>query len=84
VVIEAGTTGPLRIRNPWSGHAVEVVSRGGKKIQRGTEITLQAAAGEKYLLRNADASPLPFAAVTGEPASNAKTLGAVHIGLGPR
>ncbi len=87
VVIEAGTSGPLRMRNPWPGMPVDVIS--GEKGQKivsgvtGTLIVFEGAAGTSYLVENGDepGAKSGFAAVSGTPAKLAKKLGPVQIGL---
>lgn len=85
--IEAGTTAPLRLRNPWPGQPVDViVGTARTKIINGgsaQDIRFQAIAGTKYLVRRHDApaSVLPFAPVSGTPRKDARKLGSVQIGL---
>ncbi|HEY2471445.1 MAG TPA: glycoside hydrolase [Terracidiphilus sp.] len=86
VVIEAGTTAPLRVRNPWPGHAVDVISGSGNKNilsgDSGQEFRFNAVAGTSYLLqRRAPVSVLRFVSVSGTPAQEVKKLGAVEIGI---
>ncbi|MDW5265491.1 MULTISPECIES: SGNH/GDSL hydrolase family protein [Acidobacteriaceae] len=86
-VIEAGTTGPLRVRNPWPGEAVDVVSGAAMaKVVNGTTdsvIAFHAVAGTSYLLKRQGTSidDESFGPVTGTPAVTAKRLGRVQIGL---
>ena len=88
-VIEAGATQSFKVRNPWPGKQVNVVS--GKtdavlvKASSNAVITFSGTAGTKYLLELKDA-PITnerFAPVSGEPATSAKRLGGVQIGLFP-
>jgi alpha-L-fucosidase 2 len=85
-VIEAGTTGPLRLRNPWPGQAVDVVAGNTNKVvsgDSGQELRFDAAAGTSYLIQK-HASPvtaLKFAPLSGTAASEAKKLGSVQIGI---
>jgi Bacterial Ig-like domain len=88
--IEAATSGPLTVKSPWPGQAVEVVSGGGahQVIARTTTsdtFTFPARAGQSYLVEQASAptTKLPFAAVTGTAATTDKHLGDVQIGLDP-
>lgn len=87
VVIEAGTTGHVRVRNPWPGESVNVVAgKANAKLVSGDssrEIQFQAVAGTSYLVerREASATALPFAPLSGTPAREAKRLGSVQIGL---
>jgi ribosomal protein L14 len=87
VVIEAGTTQTLKLRNPWPGELVDVVAvRNGKAIANrvsGSLIKFTALAGTSYLVENHD-EPIAkrrFAPVAGKPAISAKRLGPVQIGL---
>ena len=87
VVIEAGTTQMLKVRNPWPGKAVDVVTgETGETVVKsatGQVIEFAAVAGTKYLVKNHN-EPIAmksFAPVSGTPASSAKVLGPVQIGL---
>jgi lysophospholipase L1-like esterase len=86
-VIEAGTTQPIRIRNPWPGEAVDVVSNPAMtKIVNGATspiITFRGMAGTRYLLeRHEDpVTDKSFVPVTGVQAVTARRLGKVQIGL---
>jgi alpha-L-fucosidase 2 len=89
-VIEAGTTQSLRIRNPWSGEPVDVLSSPAmEKTEKivsaatGPVIRFRAIAGTRYLLQRHD-DPIAssnFLAVSGTQAVTAKRLGKVQIGL---
>jgi hypothetical protein len=89
VAIEAGATGPIRIRNPWPGQAVQVVSGDGAGTRvvvgptSADEFTLPALCGHTYLVETvaAPTTALPYAPVTGTPATAYRTLGAAQIGL---
>ncbi|WP_263984057.1 putative Ig domain-containing protein [Streptomyces sp. HPF1205] len=85
--IEAGTTGTMNVRNPWSGQQAEVVdgSTGAVVVSPTTASTLSVpvTAGGTYLVEQV-ANPttsLSFAQVTGSQATSAKHLGSVSIGL---
>jgi lysophospholipase L1-like esterase len=86
-VIEAGTTQIFRIRNPWPGEAVDVVS--GRTMEKtvsgatSSVITFRGIAGTSYLLerRKAPAANKSFVPVTGIRAVTAKRLGTVQLGL---
>ena len=86
-LIEAGASGALRLRNPWPGQLVDVVTGSDSaKVVRGSsanELTFRGIAGTKYLIERHDTpvSALPFAAVSGTAAKEAKRLGSVQIGL---
>jgi alpha-L-fucosidase 2 len=87
VVIEAGTTQPLKIRNPWPGKSVDVISgKTGMKVVTaaiGPLIEFEGIAGTNYLVENHD-QPMAirrFAPVNGTPAPSAKKLGPVQIGI---
>jgi hypothetical protein len=87
VVIEAGTTGQLTIRNPWPGNPVDVISgkTGARQVKgaTGAEIGFSAAAGTSYLVEREgeSAAARRFAPVSGTPARSPKRLGPVQIGL---
>ena len=87
VVIQVGTAQPLKIRNPWPGHLVDVISgKTGTKVVTstiGSLIEFEGTAGTSYLIENHD-GPIAighFAPVNGTPAHSAKKLGPVQIGL---
>ena len=88
-VIEAGTTQSLKVRNPWPGKPVDVISgKTGKTVvsklgERGTVIEFAATTGTNYLIKN-HGEPIVgdrFATVGGAPASSPRKLGPVQIGL---
>lgn len=85
-VIEAGTTGLLRVRNPWPDQPVDVVSGSETKIVNHAstrELSFPVVAGNKYLIEKHDApvENLPFVPVSGTPATVARKLGSLQIGL---
>jgi hypothetical protein len=87
VVIEAGTSGLLKVRNPWPGKPIDVISaRTGRKVVDGAvgaQTEFQAAAGTSYLveLHGIPIAARRFAPVSGTPAPSAKKLGPAQIGL---
>lgn len=87
VVIEAGTTIPMRVRNPWPGEAVDVVAGiAREKVVSDVSapvLSFRAVAGTEYLIQKHDspASAFPFAPVSGTSAKEARKLGSVQIGL---
>jgi len=88
VVMEAGTTGNMLVRNPWPEKNVEVISgkdghRVATKMVENSIAEFAVTAGNAYVLQPADApnSALPFAAITGTPATKPKFLGSRSIGL---
>jgi alpha-L-fucosidase 2 len=89
LVIEAGASQPVKIRNPWQGRPVDVISvKTGKRIvtgATGTVIEFPATAGTTYVVENGDvaAANSRDAVVTGTPATSARRLGPVQIGLFP-
>jgi alpha-L-fucosidase 2 len=81
VVIEAGTSETLAIRNPWPGKSVEVVDANGKAgVRNGPILKLPVLRGESYLLRPAGSAIRAFAPVNGAASDQPKKLGAVQIG----
>jgi hypothetical protein len=86
--IEAGSSGVLRVKSPWPGQRVEVVSGTGAHqvvVPATTDaiIKVPVTAGASYLVEQATAptTALPFAPVTGVAATTDKHLGKVQIGL---
>ncbi|MEU6853098.1 hypothetical protein ABZ901_24605 [Actinacidiphila alni] len=87
VAVQAGSSQTMRVRSPWPGQSVQVVngSSNAVVVQPTTAGTLNVpvSAGQSYLVEQV-ASPttsLPFAQVSGSPATAAKHLGNVQIGL---
>ncbi|HZU55997.1 MAG TPA: hypothetical protein VFA06_09045 [Actinocrinis sp.] len=87
VGIVTGATHSMTIRNPWPGQLVQAVDGASGAIVLGPTsagtFTLGATGGHSYLLEPT-ANPttaLPFAQVTGTPATAAKHLGSQSIGL---
>jgi hypothetical protein len=86
VVVEAGSTATMQVRNPWSGQGATVVdgSTGATAIGSTSSVTfaLPVVAGHWYAILPAGQSgSLPSVRVTGTPATSAKTLGSVQTGL---
>ncbi|MBR7837599.1 carbohydrate-binding protein [Actinospica durhamensis] len=86
--IQAGTTGTLSVRNPWSGAQAEVVngSTGAVVVAATTAATLSVpvTAGSTYLVEQPGSltTSLTFAQVTGSQATQDKVLGGIaQIGL---
>jgi alpha-L-fucosidase 2 len=86
-VIEPGTTQTLRIRNPWPGESVDVLSgRATEKLvsnASGPVISFRGVSGTRYLLQRHE-DPIAakaFVPVNGAQAVTAKRLGKVQIGL---
>ena len=86
-VIEAGATQVYRVRNPWLGQAIDVISgKNGKKIVKDAEgavVTFHGEAGQSYLIERRDSptSAQSFEPVSGELARTTKKLGQSQIGL---
>jgi hypothetical protein len=86
VILEAGSTGSVNVRNPWPGQAATVLDggTGAVVVPSTTAATFMIAttAGQWYVLvpSSAAASP-PNVLVTGTPATKAIALGSVGIGL---
>ena len=86
--IQAGSTGTLTVRNPWSGQQAEVVngSTGAVVVAATTASTLNVpvTSGTSYLVEQPSSltTSMTFAQVTGTQATAYKTLGGkVQIGL---
>ena len=86
VAIASGAAGSITMRSPWPGQSVTVVNGSGSTVvspQSNATFAIPVQAGQSYLveLTNSPTTSLPFASVTGSPASTARHLGAVSIGL---
>jgi len=87
VVIESGIAQPIKLRNPWPGQALDVISaRTSAKVvdgAAGSTITIKAEAGENYLVQRhgEPTASRRFESISGTPATSAKSLGKVQIGL---
>jgi Domain of unknown function (DUF5703) len=83
VAIEAGADVAQQVRNPWPGRRVKVVANGRTVLgsTSASQFTVPLRAGQSYLIEPDGAPKLPFAPVTGSPATSARTLGPVAIGL---
>jgi hypothetical protein len=87
VAITSGSNSSIAVRNPWPGQNVTVVDGGsGATVVGSTNagtITIPAQNGKSYLVERVSAptTALPFAQIGGSPASSARHLGNVSIGL---
>jgi hypothetical protein len=86
--IQAGSTGTITVRNPWSGSQAEVVngSTGAVVVAATTASTFSVpvTSGDSYLVEQPSSltTSMTFAQVTGTQATTYKTLGGkVQIGL---
>jgi hypothetical protein len=82
VVIEAGASETLAIRNPWPGKSVEVSEANGKTgvLGAGPILKLPVREGKSYLLQPEAAPTRSFASISGEPSQHPQKLGGVQIG----
>jgi hypothetical protein len=82
VVIDAGASETLAIRNPWPGKPVEVVDANGRTAVRstGSIVKLSVRQGKSYLLRPTGSATPAFASISGEASQQPKNLGIVQIG----
>ncbi|HEX4319270.1 MAG TPA: glycoside hydrolase [Acidobacteriaceae bacterium] len=94
VTVEAGSTGRVKVRNPWAaeaqGKAQDVLLTQGMPMVKlsGPILEFSAVAGRRYLLMPASAEAEHAGASTaaeigGTPAATAKRLGSVQIGIFP-
>jgi hypothetical protein len=86
VAIAAGATGTITMRSPWPGQSVTVINGSGATVvspQSNATFSIGVQAGQSYLvqLTNSPTTALPFASVTGSPATTARHLSSVSIGL---
>jgi hypothetical protein len=85
-VVEAGSTGTMNVRNPWSGQSAMVVDGDTNMTvvpsTSASSFMLPTVAGHWYAIVPAgQGATLPMVNVTGMPATSAKTFGPVRIGL---
>jgi hypothetical protein len=87
VAIQAGSTQTMKVRNPWAGQSVEVVNGSSNAVvvaatTAGT-LNVPVTSGQSYLVERTSSltTALPYAQVSGTPATAAKHLGNVQIGL---
>jgi hypothetical protein len=86
VAIDAGADGRITMRNPFPGQDVTVVDGAGSRVVTagtGSALDIPVRAGHSYLVEKASdpTTALPYAQVTGTPATSPKTLAGRHIGL---
>ncbi|MER6082604.1 RICIN domain-containing protein [Streptomyces sp. NPDC001833] len=88
VGLNAGSTGTVNVRNPWPGQQVQVVDGGDESTvvvaaTTDSQISVPVTNGHSYLIQQpADpVSARTVAAVTGTPASQARSLGSASMGL---
>jgi hypothetical protein len=83
-VLEAGTTGTMSVRNPWSNTQVTVIDSNGQQVVAPTSSTtlmVNVKQGLAYLImRSSDPTPTPIH-VTGTPATAIKTYDTRTIGI---
>jgi hypothetical protein len=81
VVLQAGSDTDQRIRNPWPGQQVQVVSsQGALQVGSGDQFTLTVRKGESYLIERVSAPARSFAPVGGGPAA-IRHLGTSTLGV---
>jgi hypothetical protein len=86
VVLEAGASAAMSVRSPWQGQSVQVIDANTSTAvvapTTAATFTINTTSGHNYLIEQASSpfTNLPFAQVTGSPATAAKHLGPVSIG----
>jgi hypothetical protein len=85
LVIEAGASQKIELRNPWPGQSVDVLlTKTGKPVLAASSaavLEFPAIAGASYQIQPHGSATPAFAPITGTPATTPKQLGPVHIGL---
>jgi hypothetical protein len=84
--VEAGSTGSLQVRNPWSGQSATALDGStGTTVVAATSsamLSVPVTTGHWYAILPASAmGQAPTVQVTGTPATKPRTLGSVSIGL---
>ena len=83
-VLEAGSTGTVKIRNPWGSTQAAVVDAQGQTVvaaTSGSTLSLDAQVGQAYLIKKASDGNPTTVNVTGTAASAVKKLGSRSIGI---
>jgi hypothetical protein len=81
VMIEAGTTERLKVRNPWGTEAVQMVLGTGTVIHlNGATLDFAVISGQRYMLHKGDEAATASAEIGGTAATTARKLGPVQIG----
>jgi hypothetical protein len=83
-VIEAGTTGTVNIRNPWSGQQATVLDAAAQQVVAPTTaamLALSAQEGRAYLVKRASDATPSLVEVSGTAATAVKVLGSRTIGV---
>ncbi|WP_103885020.1 fascin domain-containing protein [Actinacidiphila yanglinensis] len=87
VAIQAGSSRTMKVRSPWPGQAVQVVNSSSNAVvvpsTTASTISVPVTSGQSYLVEEVGSptTSLPYAQVSGTPATAAKHLGNVQIGL---
>ncbi|HEY3480414.1 MAG TPA: hypothetical protein VGL02_16065, partial [Streptomyces sp.] len=87
VALQAGSSTTLHVRSPWPGRQVQAVNGSGGAVVVGATtagtLDIPVVAGQSYLVERVDSptTGLPYAQVSGTPATTARHLGTVQIGL---
>jgi hypothetical protein len=83
-VLEAGSTGAVKIRNPWGTTQAAVIDAGGQTVVAATAdatLTFNAQQGQSYLIKKASDAMPSAVRVTGTAATAVKKMGSRTIGL---
>jgi hypothetical protein len=83
-VLEAGSTGAVKVRNPWGTTQTTIVDSQGQTVVAATAdttLSINAQQGQSYLLKKASDATPSAVRVTGTAAAAPKRLGSRTIGL---
>ncbi len=85
-IVEAGSTGSVEVRNPWTGQAAEAIDgvTGQTVVPSTTSMTFSLPIADRHwyaILPASAGAAVPTVNVTGTPATKARTLGSVSIGF---
>jgi hypothetical protein len=83
-VLEAGSTGAVKVRNPWGTTPAMVIDSGGQTVvaaTAATTLTFNAQQGQSYLIKKASDATPSAVRVTGTAATAVKKMGSRTIGL---
>jgi hypothetical protein len=83
-VLDAGTTGTVSVKNPWSGTQVTVIDSAGQQVVAPTSsamLSVKTQQGRAYLIKRSS-DPTPAAVhVTGTAATSVKTYNTRTLGI---
>jgi alpha-L-fucosidase 2 len=82
IEIESGVTGPIKLSNPWGEAEVAIATAGQAPIKdHGATLEFPVVAGRRYQLIPSTGGNLQISSIPDAPATTARKLGPVQIGI---